>query len=61
VNFARVKMYWRLGERIFIEEQQGKERADYGAFLICFKYGSAYVLKTLSPYQKEAILNLYKK
>jgi predicted nuclease of restriction endonuclease-like (RecB) superfamily len=27
-------MYWKLGERIFEEEQQGKERADYGAYLI---------------------------
>ena len=34
VNFARVMMYWRVGERIFVEEQQGKERADYGAYLI---------------------------
>jgi len=34
VNFARVMMYWRVGERIFVEEQQGKERADYGAHLI---------------------------
>jgi len=34
VNFARVMMYWHVGERIFTEEQQGKERADYGAYLI---------------------------
>jgi predicted nuclease of restriction endonuclease-like (RecB) superfamily len=27
-------MYWKLGERIFEEEQQGKERADYGTYLI---------------------------
>jgi len=27
-------MYWKLGERIFNEEQGGKDRADYGAFLI---------------------------
>lgn len=27
-------MYWRLGERIFVEEQQGKERAEYGKYLI---------------------------
>ena len=27
-------MYWNLGTRIFEEEQQGKERADYGAYLI---------------------------
>ena len=34
VDFCRVQMYWRLGQRIFEEEQQGKERADYGAYLI---------------------------
>lgn len=34
VEFHRVEMYWKLGERIFNEEQQGKERADYGAYLI---------------------------
>ena len=27
-------MYWNIGKRIFEEEQQGKERADYGAYLI---------------------------
>ena len=34
VEFHRVEMYWKLGERIFNEEQQGKDRADYGTFLI---------------------------
>lgn len=34
VDFARVQMYWHIGNRIFEEEQQGKERADYGKFLI---------------------------
>lgn len=34
VDFNRVLMYWKTGERIFLEEQQGKERADYGSFLI---------------------------
>lgn len=34
VDFERVKMYWKLGERILIEEQQGKDRAEYGSFLI---------------------------
>jgi len=34
VDFERVMMYWRLGERIFVEEQHGKERADYGEYLI---------------------------
>lgn len=34
VDFCRVQMYWQLGRRIFEEEQQGKERADYGSYLI---------------------------
>jgi hypothetical protein len=34
VDFERVKMYWRLGERILEEEQQGKDRAEYGSYLL---------------------------
>jgi len=34
VDFNRVMMYWRLGERIFEEEQTGRERAEYGTYLI---------------------------
>ncbi|MBR1446148.1 MAG: DUF1016 family protein [Alloprevotella sp.] len=34
VDFCRVQMYWHLGQRIFEEEQQGKERADYGTYLL---------------------------
>lgn len=34
VEFHRVEMYWKLGERIFEEEQQGRDRADYGSYLI---------------------------
>ncbi len=34
VDFCRVQMYWHIGKRIFEEEQQGKDRADYGAYLI---------------------------
>ena len=34
VDFQRVLMYWRLGERIFIEEQNGKDRAEYGEYLV---------------------------
>lgn len=34
VNFVMVETYWRIGQRIVEEEQNGKERADYGAFLI---------------------------
>ena len=34
VDYCRVQMYWNLGRRIFEEEQQGKDRADYGSYLI---------------------------
>lgn len=34
VDFERVQMYWKIGERIVIEEQGGKERAEYGTYLI---------------------------
>jgi len=34
VDFQRVLMYWRLGERIFVEEQKGADRAEYGTYLI---------------------------
>ncbi|MDR1329415.1 MAG: PDDEXK nuclease domain-containing protein [Oscillospiraceae bacterium] len=34
VDFHRVLMYWRVGERIFVEEQRGEERAAYGTYLI---------------------------
>lgn len=34
VDFERVQMYWKLGERIVIEEQGGKERAEYGTYLL---------------------------
>lgn len=34
VDFCRVQMYWNLGKRIFEEEQHGKNRADYGTYLL---------------------------
>ena len=34
VDFCRVRMYWTLGKRIFEEEQEGKDRADYGAYIV---------------------------
>ena len=34
VDFCRVRMYWDIGKRIFEEEQEGKDRADYGSYLI---------------------------
>ena len=34
VDTVRVQMYWKLGERICIEEQKGQDRAEYGAYLL---------------------------
>jgi len=34
VDHQRVLMYWYIGQKIFEEEQQGKERAGYGEALI---------------------------
>ena len=49
VDYQRTLMYWHIGKRIFEEEQSGKDRADYGSFLIKFiaeqlepEYGSGF-------------------
>jgi hypothetical protein len=34
VNFAMIEAYWQIGKRIVEEEPVGKQRADYGSFLI---------------------------
>ena len=34
VDFCSVQMYWAIGKRISEKEQQGKERADYGKYII---------------------------
>ena len=34
VDWERVQMYWKLGERIFNEEQGGEDRAEYGSYLL---------------------------
>jgi hypothetical protein len=54
VEFHRVEMYWKLGERIFEEEQQGQDRADYGSYLIRSlseqllpEFGSGFSVRTL--------------
>ena len=54
VDYCRVQMYWNIGRRIFEEEQQGKERADYGAYIIKNlardlepEYGSGFSVRQL--------------
>lgn len=36
VDHQRTLMYWKIGQHIFEEEQQGKERASYGKYIIQF-------------------------
>lgn len=55
VDRERVLMYWKLGERIFVEEQEGKERADYGSYLIKelaerleYEFGSGFSYRQLA-------------
>ena len=33
INSAMVEAYWQMGKRIVEQEQQGKDRADYGSQL----------------------------
>ena len=54
VDFCRVQMYWAIGKRIFEKEQQGKERAEYGTYLIRNlakeiepEYGSGFSVRQL--------------
>ncbi|MFA7353262.1 MAG: DUF1016 N-terminal domain-containing protein [Sulfurimonadaceae bacterium] len=34
VNFIMVEAYWSIGQQIVEEEQNGKDRAEYGSYLI---------------------------
>ncbi len=34
INAAMVEAYWKIGEKIVLEEQQGKERATYGEAIL---------------------------
>lgn len=59
VDNQRTLMYWHIGKRIFEEEQQGKDRADYGNYLIKFLseqlqpiYGSGFSYRQLNWYRQ---------
>lgn len=54
VDNERVLMYWQIGKIIFEEEQEGKDRADYGKFLIKSisdefqpQFGSGFTIRQL--------------
>jgi predicted nuclease of restriction endonuclease-like (RecB) superfamily len=59
VNFAMVEAYWQIGRRIVEEEQEGKERADYGEFLIrelsrqlTSEFGKGFAVTSLKNFRR---------
>jgi hypothetical protein len=59
VDHERTLMYWQIGERIFKEEQQEKDRADYGNYLTKFiadqlepKYGSGFSKRQIELFRQ---------
>ena len=59
IENERVMMYWNIGKRIFEEEQQGKNRANYGTYLIRFlskqllpEYGNGFSIRQLERYRQ---------
>ena len=54
VDHERTILYWHIGKYIFEEEQQGKDRAEYGKYLIKYvsqqiepEFGSGYGVRQL--------------
>ncbi len=59
VDTQRVIMYWHIGKTIFEEEQQGKNRADYGKYLIKYlseqlqpEFGSGFSIRQLELFRQ---------
>ena len=59
VDNQRTLMYWHIGKRIFEEEQQGKDRADYGNYLIKFlseqlqpEFGTGFSIRQINLYRQ---------
>ena len=59
VDYQRVLLYWKIGQKIFEEEQDAKDRADYGAYLIKGLaaelepvYGSGFSRRQLERYRQ---------
>jgi predicted nuclease of restriction endonuclease-like (RecB) superfamily len=59
IDSIRVLMYWEIGKLILEEEQQGKERAGYGEFLIKtlsdslkMEHGSSFSVRELQRYRQ---------
>ncbi len=59
IDHQRTLMYWHIGKRIFEEEQEGRDRADYGAYLIRSlsekiqpEFGSGFGIRQLERYRQ---------
>jgi predicted nuclease of restriction endonuclease-like (RecB) superfamily len=59
VDNERTIMYWQIGRRIFKEEQEGKDRADYGEYLTKFisqqlepEYGTGYSKRQIELFRQ---------
>ncbi|AJW65242.1 hypothetical protein VO54_03817 [Elizabethkingia miricola] len=59
VDYQRTLMYWHIGKRIFEEEQKGKDRADYGTYLVRYiseklqpEFGSGFSKRQINLYRR---------
>jgi len=59
IDHQRVLMYWYIGQKIFEEEQEAKDRAEYGSYLIKSLsaellpvYGSGFSVRQLERYRQ---------
>ena len=59
VDTERMLMYWQIGKVIFEEEQQGKDKAEYGTYLIKTisnefqpQFGSGFSIRQLERYRQ---------
>lgn len=59
VDFHKVQLNWHIGKFIFEDEQKGKDRAEYGKYLIKYlsknlepNYGSSYSVRQLELFRQ---------
>ncbi len=59
VDHERTLMYWHIGKRIFEEEQSGKDRAEYGTYLIKYlsqqlqpEFGTGFSVRQINLYRQ---------
>jgi len=59
INFAQVEQNWLLGQRIVVQEQKGKARAEYGKHIVALasqeltaEFGKGYSERTLRQFRQ---------